>query len=179
MHLTIARVWGAVVFFCVAFSAAAEDEKHYRAIDALLSLGFKTCANNASAVTKFLYDEDDFAYLNTWNQTDADKHTALTLTTKTYSDGASFATVATTPTPDGACDASFSQIFVLSESCAKLRDTTFKEWKFYGDLGGTPLYEDPTSDSVVVGLATIQSNCLVIKTGVFFFPPPAKEAASE
>ena len=121
-------------------------------------------------MTKFIYDKDDFAYLNTWHKASPDKHMSLTTTAKPYSDGTSIAAIAASPTADGTCDTNFVQVFVINESCPKLRDTTFKEWKYYADLGGTPIYEDPTSESVVASLASIQDGCLVVKTGMIFFP---------
>jgi hypothetical protein len=62
---------------------------------------------------------------------------------------------------------------MVKETCAKLRDTTFKEWKYYSDLGTNPMYEDPTSDSVVVTLANTADGCLIIKTGLLFLQPGA------
>lgn len=147
--------------------AQAED---YRSVAALGKLGVSQCLGTIARMTKFMYDADDFSYLNTWHKDDPDSHMTMTLTGKPYSDGNSLATVATAPAADGSCDASFTQLFVFADSCAKLRDSTFKEWKYFSDLGEVPLYEDPTSDSVVVALANLQSGCLVVKAGLLFFP---------
>ncbi len=151
-----------------------EKAKDYRAIEALKGKGFTTCAGNASNVLKFLHKNDDFAYLNTWNVKGADTHAATVFTVKPYSDGHSYASLTTTLRPDGGCDAAFTQIFFFTETCPKLRDTTFKDWKFYMDLGGVPVYEDPISTTVVIALAPAGTGCLVLKNGTFYFNPNEK-----
>lgn len=168
MYLACLKIFGAIAIYLVLTPASAQ-EKDYRSVEALKSLGVKKCASAISTMTKFIYDKDDFAYLNTWHKAGPDKHMSLTTTAKPFSDGTSIAAIAASPTSDGACDTNFVQIFVINESCPKLRDTTFKEWKYYADLGGTPTYEDPTSESVVASLASFQGGCLVVKTGMIFF----------
>jgi hypothetical protein len=152
-----------------------EISKDYRAIEALKGKGFKTCADAALKVLKFMHKNDDFAYLNTWNVKASDIHASSIFTVKSYSDGPSYASLTTSLTPDNRCDASFTQLFYFSDTCPKLRDTTFKEWKFSMDLGGVPVYEDPTSTSVVLTLAPMPNGCLVIKSGMFYFPPEGKK----
>jgi hypothetical protein len=152
---------------------AFTQDKDYRSVEALKKLGVSTCAGAVSTITKFMYDEDDFAYLNTWNEDKTDRHTTLTVASKNYSDGSSVASIAVSPTTAGTCDANFTQLTMVKETCAKLRDTTFKEWKYYSDLGTNPMYEDPTSDSVVVTLANTADGCLIIKTGLLFLQPGA------
>lgn len=161
----------------LAPSAAAQQQPaqpQYQSVEALKSLGVRNCLGAVTNMTKWLYDTDDFAYLNTWHKDAADKHMSLTMTSKAYSDGTSIAAIAVAPTPAGTCDTTFSQLFVVKESCAKTRDTTFKEWKYYADLSGTPMYEDPTSESVVVALASVPNGCLIVKTGMLFFPAADK-----
>jgi hypothetical protein len=173
-----------VLSICVAASAQApvaketpketSKEKEYRAIDALKAKGFNTCIDTASSVMKFLHKNDDFAFLNTWNVKSTDTHAASILTVKPYSDGNSYASVTVSPRADGGCDAGFTQIFFFTETCAKMRDTTFKDWKFYMDLGGVPVYEDPTSKTVVIALAPTGNGCLVLKNGSFYFSAKGK-----
>jgi len=169
MHPLILKV-STILAVCISLAPAHAQEKDYRAVEALKSLGVRSCVSAISSMTKFMYDKDDFAYLNTWHKESADKHMSLTLTAKPYLDGTSVAAIAASPTPAGTCDTNFVQFFVVNESCPKMRDTTLKDWKYYADLGGTPMYEDPTSESVVVALASVQSGCLIVKTGMLFFP---------
>lgn len=169
MRVLILKVF-TILAVCLSLVPAYAQEKDYRSVEALKSLGVRSCANTISAMTKFMYDKDDFAYLNIWNKDATDKHMSSTLTSKPYAEGTSIATLAVASTSAGSCDANFVQLFVVKESCPKLRDTTFKDWKYYAELGETPMYEDPTSPSVVVALASFQGGCLIVKTGVLFFP---------
>jgi hypothetical protein len=182
MLKSLVTIFAAVLFlsFCAQVFAQepakseAPADKEYRAIDALKAKGFNTCAGTASSVLKFLHKNDDFAFLNTWNAKATDAHAAQIFTVKPYTDGKSYASVTTSQRADGGCDASFTQVFFFTENCAKMRDTTFKEWKFYMDLGGVPVYEDPTSKTVVITLAPTGNGCLILKSGSFYFAPKAK-----
>jgi len=149
---------------------ASADTADYRAIDGLKGRGFRKCAGDASKVIKSLYDSDDFAYLNFWNKYSPDEHSALTVTAKPYADGPSMTAMTTSPTADGSCDATLVQMLLVADSCPKLRDTSFKNWKYYTSLGDAPLYEDPTTPSVVVAMVPSQRGCLIVKTGILFFP---------
>jgi hypothetical protein len=155
---------GPVLLFPLASSA-----QDARAVEVLKSKGFTTCAESLSTITEFLYEKESFAYLSQWNEQDTDRHTALTLTSKPYSDGTSLAAITTTQTPAGTCDMTFTQIFVFGQSCTSLREKTFADWKYYGELEGIPMYEDPTAGSVVVVLAPFKAaSCLVVKSGILF-----------
>jgi hypothetical protein len=155
---------------CFTLIPAFAQDKDYRSVEALKSLGIKQCTSTISTITKFIYDEDNFAYLNTWQKTNSDKHITLTTTAKPYSEGSSIATIAVSPTADGTCDANFVQILVVKDSCPALRDTTFKKWKYYADLGGTPVYEDPSSAAVNVTLTPANGGCLIVKSGMLSLP---------
>jgi hypothetical protein len=154
---------------CFALTPAYAQEKDYRSVEALKSIGVNKCASAISAMTNFIYDRDDFAYLNAWHEASPDKHMSLTTTVKPHVDGTTIAAIAASPTANGTCDTHFVQVVVINESCPKLRDTAFKEWKYYADLGGSPTFEDPTSESTFATLASIQGGCLVVKTGIIFF----------
>lgn len=179
MRSTLTRaISGALISFFAALAAAqaepapppAAAAPDYRAIDGLKGKGFKKCAGDASRLMKFVYDADDFAYLNFWHNSSPNGHSALTVMAKPYSDGPSVTAMTTSPTADGACDATLVQMFLVADSCPKLRETNFKDWKYYTNLGETPLYEDPTTPSVVVALVPSQGSCMIVKTGILFFP---------
>ena len=132
--------------------------------------GFKKCADATTAITGFVYKKETFAFLNLWNQSDPDRHAAITLATKTFPDvGPTFTTITAVPNAAGTCDGTFTYILVSESACAVIRETVFKEWKYYGEINGTPIYEDPTSANVVVTLAQMKSVCLVAKSGSLFF----------
>lgn len=158
----------------VSVSPAFGEDEDYGSIAQLKAKGFMACSGSQSTATKFLYNKDDYAYLNVWNAKDPNAHLASTVTSKKFSDGAGVAVITTTPTVNGACDSNLVQIFSSTETCSKLRETIFKEWKFFNDLGGTPVYDDPTSGNVSVVLAPNDSGCLVVKYASLFFPAETK-----
>jgi hypothetical protein len=149
-------------------------EKDYRAVEELKLQGFNACADTVGSVLKFLNKRDDFAFRNTLHEKSANAHTASIFTVKPYSDGNSYASVNTSQRPDGGCDAGFTQIFFFYETCATMRESSFKDWTFYMDFGGVPVYEDPTSKNVIIALAPLVNGCLVLKSGTFYFPPKKK-----
>ncbi|MGA2333575.1 MAG: hypothetical protein ABSG75_17685 [Syntrophales bacterium] len=167
MRVLILKVF-TILAVCLSIVPAYAQEEDYRSVEALKSLGVRSCASAVRDMTKFMYDKDDFAYLNLWNKVAIDKHMSFTITSKPYADGKSIAALAVSPTPAGTCDINFVQFFATKESCPKLRDTTFKEWKYYADLGGTPMYEDSTFASSIVALVSAEGGCLIVKTGLLF-----------
>lgn len=160
----------AIFFFESSVMAVAANEAEYRSIEALKAQGVNRCAGAMSTITKFLYEVDNFAYLNQWNKGKPDQHSSQSLISKKYSDTVSISSITSSPTTDNSCDTNFTQVLVSSDSCAKLRDTLFKDWKYYHDLEGTAIYEDPTTESVSLTLTAIENSCLIVKTGLLFYP---------
>lgn len=150
---------------CLIVLAAAANAQDRRAVQQLEEKGFVRCSKFAGSVLEFLYEKNSYAFLNTWNQANPDKHAAATRTT----DGHAFASVITAPNAGGTCDAAFSQILPASEPCPKILETTFKAWKRYGELAGIPVYVDPTTPSVTLILVpTSRTSCLIMKSGLLF-----------
>ena len=177
MRSFLERALAATAVLCL-LSPAAAQEKDYRSLAALKAEGVTKCAGAMSAVTRFLHAEDDFAYLNTWRTSNANDHIATTMTAKSYTDGQSLGFVAASPTVNGTCDTTFIQVFVFDDSCAKVRDTVFKEWRYYDDLGKNPLFKDPTADNVSLTLSALAGGCLGMKRGIVFFPIGSEGQAS-
>ena len=170
MRMNIATVVGLFISTCL-LCPVASSAQDVRAAQDLKEKGFTTCAESLNTVTRFLYEKESFAYLVRWNEEDSDRHTALTLTSKPYSDGTGFAAITNTQTTSGTCDATFTQVFVVEQSCTSIRETTFQDWKYYGELGGVgiPMYQDPTTTNVVVVLAPFKTtSCLILKSGILF-----------
>jgi hypothetical protein len=154
------------VLTAISWPAFAQD---MRAVEMLKSKGFQRCAGSTGDVTEFIYDKDKFGFVNMWNVAQTDRRSAMTVTSKQYSDGRAITVVSTAPNVAGSCDSSFTQVLVADESCTKVRETTFKDWKYWDEVDGLPFYEDPTSKNVVVTLNPFKGACLVIKTGILFF----------
>jgi hypothetical protein len=57
----------------------------------------------------------------------------------------------------------------------KVRETIFDKWKYFADMAGAGVYEDPTTANVNVILSPTKSGCLVVKTGILFFTEQPKK----
>lgn len=154
-------------------ASGSDADKLSRSAETLQDAGVRRCLSSVSNLSKFIFEEDDEASLGLWYDGDPDRHTSVTILNKPYSDGAAVAVVSGTPTEAGTCDAVFTHVLMAAQSCGTLRDTTFKDWKYQADLGGTPLYVDPTTRNAKVVLVPFQNNCLIVKTGILFFPVTA------
>ncbi|SRR5258708_1226376 len=160
------------VFACaVAVVAHAQDT---RAVEMLKQKGFVKCADRLARVTEFLHGKSTYAFLNVWNSAAPDTHAAATTTGRNYADGPGYAFITSVPVASG-CDATFTQIFLADDTCTKVRETVFEKWKFFSDLAGGAVYEDPTTSNVNVILSPVKSGCLVVKTGILFFGEPKPE----
>lgn len=158
-----------LLFFSTVTTAHGQDT---RAADGLKERGFTRCAPVVSTLTQFVYNKDTFGFINLWNAQRPNQHSTQTITAKEYSDGVSFAVIAGIPQIAGGCDGQAVQILLNPESCAKTRDVTFKDWKYYSDIAGTPIYEDPTSSNSNAILYPFKGACLIIKTVTLFNAVP-------
>lgn len=158
-----------LLYLCFDNSAFAEDRKtETESGQQLREHGFKACAHAVDDIAHFVF-QSDFSYLNLWNQTNIDKHSVLVTGAKSYSVGKSLLTITATETQVRTCDASFTLVMPFQQECKALRDTVFKEWKFYSDkLDGIAVYEDPSTPTVDLSLEPIPGGCLAVKTGLFF-----------
>ena len=130
-------------------------------------VGVNRCADRIGDVIGYFHGEDSYGHLAVWHKADPDNHLFHGLTTQTYDDGRQISTLAVAPQGE-ACDVSFTQIFVFGTACSEARETTFKDWKFYADMQGVALFEDPTADSVTLALVPAGQACLAIKSGAFY-----------
>jgi hypothetical protein len=168
--LQINRFAGSL-FMCAcltSYAFAADDVAETQSALQLKENGFKACAHAVDDIGHFVF-RGDFAFLNLWNQTNVEKHSVLVTGAKTYSVGKSLLTITATETQAKTCDASFTLVIPFPEECTQLRQTMFKEWKFYSDkLDGIAVYEDPSTPTVNLSLEPFQGGCLAVKTGLFF-----------
>jgi hypothetical protein len=176
MHVRPYYVLAIIGLIFILISPAFAEEPQFRSVNALKAVGFNSCLGRVSDITKHLYEKDSFAYLNFWSKQDTDRHTAITLTSMPYEQGTRIAGLSVSPTSSGSCDGTLFQVFVVPESCAKLRETLLKNWKYYADLGNIPFYEEPDMPSSVTGLVSIPtSSCLILKVATLYFPVESKK----
>ena len=159
-----------VIIFFISIPLCSSETLEHPSVNRLRQKGFVSCIDDHSTTVNFIDDKSAAGFLNLWNQMKPNSHIATTMLSKQYPDGESFATVSTSPTIEGGCDTTFIQIIAFKETCPKLRETTFKEWKFFENIGNTPVYEAPTSPNVTVTLIPVENSCMIIKNGSLFYP---------
>lgn len=143
----------------------AEDTDYART---LKDQGYKYCASAINNAADFL-TEKDAGIQSLWNQDDANNHMGLFIASKRYRDANSILVLSGQRTTLGGCDVSFTLTIGTDKSCTSVRETSFKVWKFHGEIQGLPIYNDPTTNNVQVLLQPLGSGCIINKIGILFF----------
>ncbi len=127
--------------------------------------GFKTCAPAMDRIVRFLHEDDEaYTHLGVWSTTDTDKSSFTTLTLQEFEDGRRINHVSAVQNAAGKCDTSFlSVIPVLTQTCAKLLQTEFRDWNFYAKMGEANVYEEPGNAGSNAMLAPLGEGCLLIR----------------
>ena len=135
--------------------------------DQAATSGFRTCQKTVESLAKFVTGDNKHASLATWNNKNADTRLFNSQVTINYNDGNTVSVLNVAPTKSGKCDSSYTTVANFEKSCAALRETTFSDWKFSGELGGLVMLENKEG-----GLKTIllpsTSGCTTIKTEVVY-----------
>ena len=155
-----------MVALFVTSNALAVEETDYARI--LRGNDFKYCASAVNKASNWLVGQDA-GTIGLWKPRDADNHVGVLIASKRFSDTSSLMHLSAMRTAAGGCDLSFSLVYTFNKACSVLRDTTFKEWKFFGDVKGIPVYDDPTTSNVQVVLQPFGIGCVVSKMGVLFY----------
>lgn len=158
------KIFGVFLTF-FSFSVFAADTDY---AENLSKNGAGYCGKAINSIANWVLGESGQA-LSTWHAAKPKEHGVAVLIGKHYKDGSPILTITAVPVADGGCDASFTYVLPVSKSCSSLRDTTFKEWKYAGELQGTALYDDPTTVNVNVALQSFSDMCVVTKTGILFY----------
>jgi hypothetical protein len=148
---------------------AQDPPQPTRAVKPAFDAGFHDCAPQLDAAVRFVH-EDDTAYANlgTWSKDRPNDEAVNLVTSEAFPGAASVTSFTGVKSAAGKCDTTFTQVLAVPEkSCEALAKDAFKDWKFYGELGGSPVYEDPTSPNVsVVLIAMTRTSCIVFKQAV-------------
>lgn len=137
-----------------------------RAVQAGFAAGFTDCAGPLDAAVKFVHEDDQaYAQLGTWSKDNPNGEAFNTVTSERLPGGQSVTSFTGVKTASGKCDTLFTQVLAVpAKSCEALAKTSFKGWKYYSDLNGAAVYEDPTSPSVnVILIATSKTSCVIVK----------------
>ena len=158
---------------CAIASASQAQPKLSRAVQQGFDHGFVTCAPALDQMVKFVNEnDDDYAYLGVWSVKDPDKSAFDTVTSTKDVSGNVITTFSAVPNRAGSCDVTFTMIVnSIERTCAQLRDTTFKDWKFYDDMAGPAVYEISNDIGEDVILSPIPSGgCLIVRHYVGYGP---------
>lgn len=129
--------------------------------------GFITCQKTVEKIANFLISDTNNGALSTWNSKTPDSRIFNSQVALKYSDGHSVAILNVAPVKNGKCDGSYTKIFANEKSCSVLRETTYKDWKFYEEIGGLITLQNK-SGAVSVVLLPSQTGCVSIHTEVVY-----------
>lgn len=129
--------------------------------------GFTTCQNTVEGLSEFVVRKNSHASLATWNKNGADNRLFNALISVKYPDGHSAAVANVAHGKTGQCDGSYTTVFYIDKSCSAARETTFKDWKYSGELAGLVVLENQTG-AVNKMLLPGGSGCVAITTEVAY-----------
>jgi len=129
--------------------------------------GFNTCQKTVEKLAKFVTGDVKHGAVSSWNKKSSDNRLFNSQVVLQYSDGHGMAILNVAPVKSGACDGSYTRIFTIEKSCPVLRETTYKDWKFFGEIGGLVSLEN-SNGSVSAVLLPSQTGCVAIQTEVVY-----------
>lgn len=132
-----------------------------------LENGVRACQKTVEEVAKFVLKENKHASLAAWNKANPDARLFNAQVGVSYGDGKSVAILNVAPTRTGKCDSVYTTIFTTETPCAVARETTFKDWKFGGELGGMLVLENKDGSLSKI-LLPMQSGCVMVTTEVTY-----------
>jgi hypothetical protein len=149
-----------------ASPAAGKGDSLSRGVRALVDGGLSRCVSELDALVKDQTNSDDAYGYVTHPSTTPNKDGSALITAADYSDGAVIRTFHVVPAAGGGCSILVNLTFVSTESCARVRDEGFAEWKFMLDLGSSTAYEakaDTDYHNTAVLTRTKGGGCAVTK----------------
>lgn len=129
--------------------------------------GVRACQKTVEEVAKFVLRENKHASLAAWNKATPDARLFNAQVGVSYGDGKSVAILNVAPTRTGKCDSAYTTIFTTETPCAVARETTFKDWKFGGELGGMVVLENKDGSLSKILLPT-PTGCVFVTTEVTY-----------
>lgn len=152
-----------IVAMFLSFAATAETVPAEQA----KAKGFTTCQNMVEGLSKFVVGGNNHGSLSTWNKNGADNRLFNAQISVKYTDGHSVAVANVAHGKTGKCDGSYTTIFYNDKSCNAARETTFKDWKYSGELAGLVVLKNQAG-SVNKMLLPGGNGCVVITTEVAY-----------
>ena len=130
--------------------------------------GFNTCLKSVDTIAKFLTGENKNGAVSTWNSKNTDGRLFNSQIVIQYSDGHSMAVINVAPTKSGKCDGSYTRVFTTAKSCQVARETIYKDWKFYGEIGGLVSLENTKGNVSAILQPHESGGCVAMLTEVVY-----------
>ncbi|AGI23143.1 hypothetical protein ACYCAX_19215 [Pseudomonas sp. MT3] len=130
--------------------------------------GIKSCLEQLRGVSDFVIGKSDHGTNSVWNTAQPNKRLFETFSVKKYSDAYSQIIMTASPNSAGKCDLSSNETMVMRGSCMKIRETTFKDWKYIGSILNTAVIENTNKVSVFLTPQLDDSVCLVNRQEVSY-----------
>jgi hypothetical protein len=143
-----------ISFFLIPSFAFAVDgeEKDAKSslspgVEALIDSGLERCINELNAmVRENTAKNDGYGYLTHPSAT-ANKNGSSLITAADFSDGTMLNIFHVVPDAGNGCSLVATMSFIAKESCAKIRDKTFRDWRLNLDLGASTAYKHKTEET--------------------------------
>jgi hypothetical protein len=129
--------------------------------------GVRACQHTVEEMAKFIVKDNKHASLAVWNNKAPDSRLFNSQIVVNYTDGQSLAILNVAPTRTNKCDSTYSTIFTSEKSCVIMRETSLKEWKFSGELGGLVVLENKDGSLSKI-LLPAGSGCVAVTTEVAY-----------
>jgi hypothetical protein len=156
----------AAIMLAAWTNATAAEPPLSRAVQAGVDHGFKACAGAMDEYVKYLHENDDtYDHLGTWSKAHPDKYMFSTIISDPTSESDVVSSVSAVRNADGQCDVTFVQVVpFVDKPCAQLRETVFKDWKYYDVISkSTVLEESDFVGSYVILTPLKTGGCQVLK----------------
>ncbi len=154
----------AVMIASLAAPSAYSADPLSKAVQQGYDHGFHDCARALDFYVRFVHKDDLYADLGQWATTLPNNKMFSSTTSAPFPGGNAITTFSASKNTAGKCDVTFTEVFYSQESCLKIRENTFKDWKYYRDLAGSAVLEDSTDvgDDIIL-TNTPNNTCLVVK----------------
>lgn len=129
--------------------------------------GFNTCQKTVEKIAKHIVEDAAHGAISTWNKSSPDSRLFNSQVVIKHSDGYSVSFMSVAPVKGGKCDGSYAKIANSEKSCSILRETIFKQWKFFNEVGGLVSLEND-SGSVSVLLLPNQIGCTIVRSEILY-----------
>ncbi|EGQ7683844.1 hypothetical protein ACKOZB_004514 [Vibrio parahaemolyticus] len=96
--------------------------------------GIEKCEALLQAVGSFVFEDSLHSTHANYNVGQPDSRLYATFNTRAYDFGDSHISVVVAPTSLGKCDATYVETLAFAKTCEKLREESFSDWKYAGNM---------------------------------------------